>query len=174
MPGRDRGSAVTAEPAVSDAPTTGVLAGAGRETCRLAADPLDLAAHHAVRRAVFVDEQRLFAGSDRDERDDDPSTLHVVGVVDGCPVGSVRLHPLEAGTWKGDRLAVLPGHRAGRLGAALVRFAVTTAAERGGDRMVALVQRPNEVFFHRLGWARLGEPVLYVGLPHVRMDIGLH
>lgn len=142
------------------------------EVCRLATDAADIAAHHAVRRSVFVDEQHVFAGSDVDGWDDDPRTLHVVGLVDGRPAGSVRLYPIDDGVWKGDRLAVLPGSRAGRLGVALVRFAVATAAERGGDRMIALVQAANEVFFRRLGWSRL-ETLDYVGLPHVRMEIAL-
>lgn len=144
-----------------------------RESCRLVADAADLDAHHAVRRTVFVEEQSVFAGTDRDDHDDDPLTLHVLGLVDGRPAGSVRLYPIGPGRWKGDRLAVLPGRRAGRLGIALVRFAVATAATRGGDRMIALVQQPNEVFFRRLGWQRLAEPQLYVGIPHVQMDIGL-
>jgi putative N-acetyltransferase (TIGR04045 family) len=143
-----------------------------REVCRLALDAADLAAHHGVRRSVFVDEQHVFAGSDHDGWDDDPRTLHVVGLVDGRPSGSVRLYPLGDGEWKGDRLAVLPGNRAGRLGVALVRFAVATAGERGGSRMIALVQAPNEVFFRRLGWSRL-EALDYVGRPHVRMEIAL-
>jgi putative N-acetyltransferase (TIGR04045 family) len=143
-----------------------------REVCRLVTHDADLAAHHAVRRSVFVEEQHVFAGSDLDGWDDDPTTLHVVGLVDGRPAGSVRLYPLGDGDWKGDRLAVLPGSRAGRLGASLVRFAVARAAERGGARMIALVQAPNEVFFRRLGWSRL-EALDYVGLPHVRMEIGL-
>lgn len=146
---------------------------APREVCRLVADDHELTAHHAVRQTVFVEEQGVFAGSDRDALDDDPSTLHVLGLTDGRPSGSVRLYPVGPGQWKGDRLAVLPGRRAGRLGIALVRFAVATAGARGGDRMVALVQQPNEVFFRRLGWERLAEPELYVGIPHVRMAIGL-
>lgn len=143
------------------------------ETCRIARDVADLVAHHAVRRAVFVDETHVFAGSDRDSHDADEQTVHVVGLIDGRAAGSVRLYPLGAGEWKGDRLAVLAGRRADHLGAALVRFAVATATEHGGDRMVAIVQQPNEVFFRRLGWARHGEPVLHVGLPHVPMAIAL-
>ena len=143
------------------------------ESCRVAREGTDLAAHHAVRRAVFVDEQHLFDGSDRDDHDDDPATLHVVGLVAGLPAGSVRLYPLSAGLWKGDRLAVLGEHRAGRLGATLVRFAVATAAAHGGARMAATVQQPNEEFFRRLGWSRCAEPAPYLGVPHVAMDITL-
>ena len=63
-----------------------------RETCRIAASPAELTAHHLVREAVFVHEQRLFAGSDPDAVDDDPATLHVLGLVDGLPAGTVRLY----------------------------------------------------------------------------------
>jgi len=167
---------VTVDPGVEvrsgSGPAVSGCAAAG-EACRVVTCAADLAAHLDIRRAVFVDEQHVFTGSDQDDRDDDPHTLHVIGFVDGRPAGSVRLYPLAAGEWKGDRLAVLPGRRAGRLGAALVRFAVATAADQGGDRMVALVQCPNEAFFRRLGWTRLGEPLLYVGLDHVRMTIAL-
>jgi putative N-acetyltransferase (TIGR04045 family) len=141
--------------------------------CRLAGSAGDLAAHHRVRHAVFVAEQAIFPGSDRDDRDDDPDTLHVLGLVDGEPAGTVRLYPLHGGLWQGDRLAVLPAHRTSGLGAPLVRFAVATAGALGGERMVAHVQPPNERFFVHLGWTRRGDVELYVGHPHLRMDIAL-
>ena len=141
--------------------------------CRIAdEDPDDLAAHHLVRHEVFVVEQHLFAGSDRDARDDDPATRHVLGLVDGRPAGTVRLYPLADGRWQGDRLAVLPGYRTSGLGVPLVRFAVATAGELGGTRMLARVQAANERFFLRLGWTSLGGED-YVGQPHVRMEIAL-
>ena len=142
--------------------------------CRLVAGPDELAAHREIRRAVFVAEQHVFAESDADVHDEDPSTLHVLGLVDGVPAGAVRLFPLDGpGLWQGDRLAVLPPFRAAGLGAPLVRFAVATAGELGGTRMIAHVQPANEVFFRRLGWRRRGEPELYVGIPHLLMDIDL-
>lgn len=143
--------------------------------CRLSLDAADLAAARDIRLAVFVEEQRLFSGSDHDVHDDDPATLHVVGTVGGVPAGTVRLYPLSgsAGEWQGDRLAVLPPFRASGLGAPLVRFAVATAAARGGSRMIAHVQVANEAFFRKLGWRRRGEPELYVGQPHLLMDIDL-
>ncbi|MFB9385042.1 MSMEG_0567/Sll0786 family nitrogen starvation N-acetyltransferase [Pseudonocardia petroleophila] len=143
-------------------------------SCRLTdGDAADLAAHHAVRHAVFVEEQGIFAASDRDVHDDDPATLHVLGLVDGEPAGTVRLFPLGDGLWQGDRLAVLTAHRTSGLGAPLVRFAVATAGAAGGRRMVAHIQPPNERFFLRLGWTRVGGVETYVGHPHLRMEIAL-
>jgi putative N-acetyltransferase (TIGR04045 family) len=142
--------------------------------CRVARDARERAEHFAIRRAVFCDEQGLFAGDDRDERDDDPATLHVLGVEDGMGGGAVRLYPLdERGLWKGDRLAVVPELRHTRLGAALVRFAVRTAGELGGKRMVAMIQLPHVRFFAALGWGADGPVATYHGREHQPMAISL-
>jgi putative N-acetyltransferase (TIGR04045 family) len=124
---------------------------------------------------VFVSEQRLFAVSDRDARDEHPGTLNAVGLVRGEPCGAVRLYPLAAGgrEWKGDRLAVLPAHRANHLGAELVRFAVATAGALGGSRMIAHVQLPNIRFFQHLGWVVDGPPSPFHGVEHQLMSIAL-
>ena len=47
---------------------------------------MTLAEHHRIRRAVFVDEQRLFDDDDADAYDASPSTVHVLGLVRGEPV----------------------------------------------------------------------------------------
>jgi putative N-acetyltransferase (TIGR04045 family) len=142
--------------------------------CALARVRSELEAHYAIRRSVFVEAQRIFETDDRDDRDADPGTLHVIGRAGDEVVGAVRLYPLDAdGLWKGDRLAVLPGERALRLGAMLVRFAVRTAGERGGRLMVARVQVPNVSFFERLGWRCDGDPGPMLGVTHQPMAIEL-
>jgi putative N-acetyltransferase (TIGR04045 family) len=143
--------------------------------CRLAAGNGDLEAHFELRRRVFVEEQGLFMLDDRDERDRQPGTLHALGRVDGEPCGAVRLYPLDpaARQWKGDRLAVLPEHRAHHLGALLVRFAVATAGDLGGRWMIAHVQLPNVRFFEHLSWRAEGEPAEFHGVDHQLMSIGL-
>ena len=151
--------------------------GTARLACRAACEPDELTAHFRIRHQVFVVEQGLFrgAGQDRDDHDEDPATVHVVGFADGVVCGTVRLYPLPgvAGRWKGDRLAVLDGHRHQGLGAPLVRFAVATAGARGGHEMEAYIQPANVTFFERLGWRRVGGLVSYAGIPHQLMLIGL-
>ena len=143
--------------------------------CRVAYDRAELTAHFALRRQVFVVEQRIFEADDRDAHDDDPRTVHVVGMVGDELGGAVRLYPLDpsAELWKGDRLAVLPEHRACHLGARLVRFAVATAGERGGRRMIAQIQLANVRFFEHLGWRAEGAPAPFQGIDHQLMAIGL-
>jgi putative N-acetyltransferase (TIGR04045 family) len=131
--------------------------------------------HLAIRHAVFVDEQGFFETTDHDVHDDDPTTIHVLGLSGPVAGGTVRLYELEEpGVWKGDRLAVLPPFRRRGLGAPLVRFAVARAGDLGGRVMVAHIQLPNVIFFRRLGWRARGEPVEYIGQPHQMMAIDLH
>jgi putative N-acetyltransferase (TIGR04045 family) len=142
--------------------------------CRVADEPWTLAEHHRIREEVFVREQRLFVGSDRDGRDDDATTIRVLGLRDSVAGGAVRLYPLDdAGHWQGDRLAVLSGSRGQGLGAPLVWFAVATAASGGGCLMTAHIQPRNVPFFERLGWSISGDQEIYVGVPHVPMAIDL-
>jgi putative N-acetyltransferase (TIGR04045 family) len=153
---------------------------APRLTCRPAASAAELAEHFRIRHQVFVAEQGLFrtgqgVGSDRDVHDDDPATIHVLGLAGDVICGTVRLYPLASphGQWKGDRLAVLAGHRQHGLGGPLVRFAVAEAGARGGRQMEAFIQPANVPFFQKLGWRRTGPPVIYAGIDHWRMVIAL-
>jgi putative N-acetyltransferase (TIGR04045 family) len=142
--------------------------------CRVARSRALVERHFVVRRAVFVDEQALFDGDDRDAWDRAARTLHAVGTASGAVGGAVRLYPLQGDElWKGDRLAVLPEFRHGSLGADLVRFAVRTAGELGGTRMVAMIQLPNVRFFELLGWGACGAVQPYHGVAHQPMDIAL-
>ena len=170
MAGHSSRSSATASPSADRAGRLGL-------TCRVVATPDERTAHFRIRHQVFVVEQGLFrgVGGDRDVHDDDPATIHVVGLADGVLCGAVRLYPIPevAGRWKGDRLAVLAGHRHQGLGAPLVRFAVAQAALRGGLEMEAYIQPANVTFFEWLGWRQTGGLVNYAGTPHQRMLIVL-
>jgi putative N-acetyltransferase (TIGR04045 family) len=148
--------------------------------CAAAATEAERRAHFRIRRQVFVAEQGLFGGpdggaaGDADAYDDDPAAIHVIGRADQVICGTVRLYPVqEPGRWKGDRLAVLAGYRHLGLGAPLVRFAVRTAGQLGGQEMEAFIQPANVAFFRWLGWRPDGDLVDYAGIPHQRMLIAL-
>jgi len=140
------------------------------------ADAGAVAAHRSLRHRVFVEEQGLFDGSDRDDVDDHPATVVLVARTagGGDVVGGVRLAPVDAalGWWAGSRLVVVPGAPPG-VGAALVRAACARAEDEGALRFDALVQADKERFFARLGWARRRaddvDHVDHLGLPHVEM-----
>jgi putative N-acetyltransferase (TIGR04045 family) len=133
------------------------------------------AAHHRIRRAVFVEEQAIFPETDVDEHDARDDVVRVLALKGGRPVGAVRLYPIAGHNelWRGDRLAVLANWRAGGAGAPLVRFAVAHAGAHGGRRMTAHVQIANVRFFERLGWSVYGGEEDYLGLRHRPMHITL-
>jgi putative N-acetyltransferase (TIGR04045 family) len=134
----------------------------------------DLAAYHRLRREVFVCEQGLFDGHDRDDRDDDPRTVVLVARdTENEIIGGVRLGPVDVGPdigwWIGGRLAVAPSARKLHgVGAALVRAACAHAEAAGALRFEATVQTRNATLFHRIGWQTVRQ-VTAAGAPHVLM-----
>jgi putative N-acetyltransferase (TIGR04045 family) len=143
----------------------------------------ELSAYRRIRRDVFVTEQGLFDGTDRDDHDDDPRTVVLLARRAGGPdagevLGGVRLHPMtgdgssvpDLGWWRGSRLAVTPDSRLVHgIGAALVRAACAEAESRGALRFDAIVQARHEALFGRLGWVPRERLDLH-GAPHVRAD----
>ncbi|MBB2200898.1 MSMEG_0567/Sll0786 family nitrogen starvation N-acetyltransferase [Gluconacetobacter tumulisoli] len=143
---------------------------------RLARTRWERAGHFALRRAVFCQEQRVFATDDRDAVDDVAIPIVAACCVAGMPeqvVGAVRIHESEPGLWRGSRLAVHADHRRlGRIGGELIRMAVCTAHGLGATRFLAQVQAQNVPFFRRLHWHSLEEIALH-GLPHHVMEADL-
>ncbi|MDN6487650.1 MAG: hypothetical protein L0K34_09230 [Ancrocorticia sp.] len=60
----------------------------------------------AIRFAVFVDEQQVPLDEEVDQLDTAPSTIHLLAVVDGKDVGTLRILPEEAGHCHIGRVAV--------------------------------------------------------------------
>ena len=142
-----------------------------------AGTPAERAGYFAVRHAIFVAEQAMFHGSDVDEYDADPATLHLVAVnsVDGEVVGAVRCYTTGDDIWYGGRLAVLEGYRRhpAAIGPNLCRLAEASVVERGCRRFLAYIQMQNVRFFQRLGWTVVGDPADYHGQLHQLMAASL-
>lgn len=131
---------------------------------------------YKLRRVVFCIEQGIFVGDDRDDIDPRAQLLVALACVGGTPdqvVGTVRIHEDAPGLWCGSRLAVHPAFRRhGRLGATLIRLAVSSANARGCQAFLAHVQSQNVPLFKRLHWQALAEETLR-GRPHHLMQADL-
>lgn len=129
-----------------------------------------------LRRAVFCEEQGIFAGDDRDGIDAVAIPLVAIslwGVAASDVVGTVRIHETGPGVWWGSRLAVDARYRrVGALGATLIRLAVSSAHARGCKTFLAHVQAQNGLLFQKLHWD-IVEPVDLHGHPHLRMQADL-
>jgi putative N-acetyltransferase (TIGR04045 family) len=130
----------------------------------------------ALRRAVFCAEQGIFLGDDRDAIDEHAQLLVALSCIGGAPdavVGTVRIHEESPGRWWGSRLAVHAAFRHhGRIGATLIRLAVSSAHARGCDEFLAHVQTQNAAMFARLHWHALQRETLH-GRPHDLMRADL-
>ncbi|GFE52305.1 hypothetical protein So717_40580 [Roseobacter cerasinus] len=143
---------------------------------RAASQPWELDGVRDLRHRVFVEEQKIFATTDRDATDAIALPLAAISTLASEAdqvVGTVRIHEDSPRIWRGSRLAVTETHRRmGRLGAELIRLAVCTAHGRGCDRFLAQVQMQNVTLFQRLHWAPLREIEVH-GVPHMEMQADL-
>ncbi|CCB66253.1 MULTISPECIES: MSMEG_0567/Sll0786 family nitrogen starvation N-acetyltransferase [unclassified Hyphomicrobium] len=143
---------------------------------RAASMPWEARGASDLRKRVFVEEQKIFKEHDRD--DIDLIATHLVAISTyaheaDAVVGTVRIHQAEPGLWWGSRLVVDRNFRqVGRLGAELIRFAVSLANTRGCHTFHAHVQEQNVILFRRLNW-RLLEMVELHGRPHGLMSANL-
>jgi putative N-acetyltransferase (TIGR04045 family) len=131
---------------------------------------------HALRRAVFCEEQGIFENDDRDAIDNHAIpivALSMMGIAADRFVGTVRIHQAEPGLWWGSRLAVHEDFRKiGALGTTLIKLAVSSANAMGCHTFLANVQVQNGLLFRRLHWDVIEEFEIY-GKPHLKMKADL-
>jgi len=128
----------------------------------------DRAALQSVRRRVFVEEQGI---PESEEWDDvDPVAVHVLVLAGNRDaVGTGRLEP----TGKIGRVAVLPQYRGAGVGNLIMVQLVNQATESGFTRVYLHAQTAAQGFYERLGFRAEGPVFDEVGIPHVRMCLGI-
>lgn len=128
-----------------------------------------------VRERVFMEEQGF--ANEFDEIDDDPATVHVTLYVDGELVGCARTFPdpdhPEPGRWVFGRLAVLPEHRHGGFGVALLTESERLAREAGATELHLHAQCRVTPFYERAGYEQYGLEELDEHVPHIWMKKAL-
>lgn len=131
----------------------------------------DLSEPHALRRAVFIDEQGFSEAEEWDDLDRDAVQLVVRD--DGRAVASARL--LRDGeTGKIGRICVLKSHRGRALGDALVRFGIEHFRATPGIARVYLSAQDQALrFYERFGFTAYGEGYLDGTVPHHEMELRL-
>lgn len=128
----------------------------------------DLSIPHALRRAVFIDEQGI---PEAEEWDDlDRGAVHLVAWDGDTAVGTVRLLiDADSGTGHITRVCVLASHRGTGAGARLIRAGVARLTHGGHPRIELSAQEHARDFYARLGFEPRGAPYDDAGIPHVRM-----
>lgn len=119
---------------------------------------------YAVRRTVFIEEQRVPRELEVDELD--PVALQLLARdATGRPIGTGRLAP----DGRIGRMAVLAEWRGRGVGAALLERLVEAARERGLGEVVASAQVRAVGFYERFGFVAEGPEFDDAGIPHRTM-----
>jgi predicted GNAT family N-acyltransferase len=120
-----------------------------------------------IRRAVFIEEQRV---PEADEWDgEDAASVHVLARLNRDPVGTGRLNP--AG--KIGRIAVLAGLRGRGVGTRILLRLLEEARRRGIREPYLHAQVQAVPFYEKLGFSSQGGEFDEAGIPHVRMSLVL-
>lgn len=120
----------------------------------------------AVRRQVFIEEQRVPEALEWD--DADAVSLHVLAVSeDGEPIGTGRLLP----DGHIGRMAVIAPWRGRGVGDAILRTLVEAGTERGHGLLRLNAQLSAIGFYERLGFEALGPVFDDAGIPHRAMRL---
>ncbi|REG35648.1 putative GNAT family N-acyltransferase [Archangium gephyra] len=128
----------------------------------------------AIREVVFIEEQHVPEGIERDA--EDAKAYHVLAFQGGHAIGTGRLvmlpepPPGETGTWgQIGRMAVLQAHRKARVGAMLLTTLEDEARRRGVTGIMLHSQLYALEFYKKQGYEPLGEVFKEAGIDHLEM-----
>jgi predicted GNAT family N-acyltransferase len=125
-----------------------------------------------IRKKVFVEEQKVPANLEIDEKDESPEACHhILMLVDGQPVAASRWYAYRPQTAKLQRVAVLKEYRGTGLGKELILAMEQQAKELGFTSALLDGQCYAEPFYQKLGYTTISkEPFYDAGILHVRME----
>jgi len=127
----------------------------------------DLDACLEVRFKVFVEEQNVPVGLERDEYDQ--SAIHLLATDQGKPVGTARI-VLKGDTGKIGRVAVLAEKRGTGLGRELIKACLTELEKLPEVHVAALGSQTHALgFYEKLGFVAEGPEFDDAGIPHRMM-----
>lgn len=143
---------------------------------RTAGSAEEVQAALALRKRVFVGEQKLFDATDEDAHDGGGAIYINAWRGGQLLVGTVRCYPdpAERGLWWGGRLAVEEAYRLRGVGVFLIEAAVEEMERRGAARFLAWVQGQNVELFGKLNWTLLGETRIIRAREHHLMEARLY
>ncbi len=128
----------------------------------------DMQRAYAIRRRVFIEEQRVPEEIEMDA--DDSHAFHALAILDGDPVGCGRMVEQGASEVKIGRMAVIRDFRKTGVGANILRFLIDRARQRGFHRVVLHAQLSAEGFYLKEGFIAVGGVFDEAGIAHRRME----
>jgi predicted GNAT family N-acyltransferase len=128
----------------------------------------------AIREVVFIEEQHIPEGFERDAND--VRAYHVLAFDAGHAIGTGRLVALsrppteEVGAWaQVSRMAVLQSHRGGGVGSKLLDTLEAEARRQGVAGVTLHATLSSIDFYKRRGYQPVGGVFQEAGMPHLEM-----
>ena len=123
---------------------------------------------HAIRRRVFIEEQRVPEEIEMDA--DDEHAFHALAIFDGVAIGCGRMLEHGDGEVKIGRMAVLPEFRKTGVGARILHFLIDSARTRGLRKAILHAQLTAEGFYLKQGFTPIGGVFDEAGIAHRKME----
>ena len=130
--------------------------------------PADMQRAFAIRRRVFIEEQRVPEEVEMDA--DDSHAFHALAILDGVAVGCGRMVEHGASEAKIGRMAVLRDFRNTGVGANILRFLIDRARTRGFRKAILHAQLTAEGFYLKEGFSPVGGVFDEAGIAHRMME----
>lgn len=132
----------------------------------------------AIREVVFIEEQHVPEGIERDA--EDARAYHVLAMQRGHAIGTGRLVLLseppkgQGGTWgQIGRMAVLQAHRKAGVGIRLLTALEDEARRRAVEHITLNAQLYALEFYRKYGYQPVGTVFEEAGIPHIEMHKAL-
>ncbi len=139
-------------------------------TVRRADSPADRAACFAIRAAVFAQEQGV-QGAERGDRDD-ATAVHALGLVDGVPAGTGRLHLVRTRTGQEGQIAwvsVLPRFRRLGVATAVMQHLMDAARDLHLPIVTLSAQTYAKSLYEAFGFRPTSAPFFMANIEHQMM-----
>ena len=122
---------------------------------------------HAIRRAVFIEEQGLTEAQEFDGTDH--ACTHLVIYENNTPVATGRIM-ITGQDFKIGRVAVLKSHRGQNLGLGTMQALIDACMQMGAERQILHAQTSARGFYEKLGFTPYGDEFNEAGIPHIAME----
>lgn len=126
---------------------------------------------YAVRREVFVNEQRVPASVEKDEHDE--KALHVIAYEGETPIGAGRLR-IDGKAGKVERLCVKKAYRNKGVGRKMMAYIEDVARTLHLHQLNLHAQIDAQHFYQQFGYKSYSDLFYEAGMPHVAMKKGLN
>jgi predicted GNAT family N-acyltransferase len=130
--------------------------------------PADMERAYAIRRRVFIEEQRVPEEIELDA--DDAHAFQALALLDGVAIGCGRMLEHGGSEVKIGRMAVLPEFRKTGVGAHILRFLIESARTRGFRKAILHAQLTAEGFYLKQGFSPVGGVFDEAGIAHRKME----